>query len=40
MMLDAVNSELLLAVRQLWQQQVLVGIEAAEAGHGSSRVRA
>ncbi|HMW31140.1 MAG TPA: AAA family ATPase [Plasticicumulans sp.] len=38
MMLDAVNSELLLAVRQLWQQQVLVGIEAAEAGHG--RVRA
>ena len=38
MMLDAVNSELLLAVRQLWQQQVLVGIEAAEAGTG--RVRA
>lgn len=34
MMLDAVNGELLLAVRQLWQQQVLIGIEAAEAGRG------
>ena len=32
MMLDGVNSEILLAVRQLWQQEVLSGIEAAEAG--------
>ena len=31
MMLDGVNSEILLAVRQLWQQEVLSGIEAAEA---------
>lgn len=30
MMLDSVNSEILLAVRQLWQQEVLMGIEAAE----------
>ena len=30
MMLDGVNSEILLAVRQLWQQEVLSGIEAAE----------
>ena len=32
MMLDGVNGEILLAVRQLWQQEVLSGIEAAEAG--------
>jgi chromosome partitioning protein len=32
MMLDGVNSEILLAVRQLWQQEILSGIEAAEAG--------
>jgi chromosome partitioning protein len=31
MMLDGVNSEILLAVRQLWQQEILSGIEAAEA---------
>jgi len=31
MMLDGVNSEILLAVRQLWQQEVLSGIETAEA---------
>ncbi len=30
MMLDGVNAEILLAVRQLWQQEVLAGIEAAE----------
>ena len=32
MMLDGVNAEILLAVRQLWQQEILSGIEAAEAG--------
>lgn len=31
MMLDGVNAEILLAVRQIWQQEVLMGIEAAEA---------
>ena len=31
MMLDGVNGEILLAVRQLWQQEILSGIEAAEA---------
>ncbi|MCC6136219.1 MAG: AAA family ATPase [Gammaproteobacteria bacterium] len=31
MMLDSVNGEILLAVRQLWQQEILSGIEAAEA---------
>ena len=31
MMLDSVNAEILLAVRQLWQQEILVGIEAAKA---------
>jgi len=31
MMLDGVNAEILLAVRQLWQQEILSGIEAAEA---------
>jgi chromosome partitioning protein len=32
MMLDGVNIEILLAVRQLWQQEILSGIESAEAG--------
>ncbi|MCC7222035.1 MAG: AAA family ATPase [Candidatus Contendobacter sp.] len=32
MMLDGVNSEILLAVRQLWQQEILSEIESAEAG--------
>ena len=32
MMLDGVNTEILLAVRQIWQQEILAGIEAAEAG--------
>ncbi len=31
MMLDGVNAEILLAVRQLWQQEILSGIETAEA---------
>ncbi len=31
MMLDSVNAEILLAVRQLWQQEILSNIEAAEA---------
>ena len=31
MMLDGVNSEILLAVRQLWQQEILSEIESAEA---------
>ena len=30
MMLDGVNSEILLAARQIWQQEVLSGIEAGE----------
>jgi chromosome partitioning protein len=30
MMLDGVNAEILLAVRQLWQQEILAGIEAAQ----------
>jgi chromosome partitioning protein len=32
MMLDGVNSEILLAVRQLWQQEILSEIESVEAG--------
>ncbi|MCC8987419.1 MAG: AAA family ATPase [Candidatus Contendobacter sp.] len=32
MMLDGVNSEILLAVRQLWQQEILSAIESVEAG--------
>ena len=36
MMLDGVNSEILLAVRQLWQQEILSGIEAAEAGRAGA----
>ncbi len=31
MMLDGVNAEILLAVRQIWQQEILNGIESAEA---------
>ncbi len=31
LMLDGVNAEILLAVRQLWQQEILAGIEAAQA---------
>ncbi|HQC72388.1 MAG TPA: hypothetical protein PLE42_06680, partial [Candidatus Competibacteraceae bacterium] len=31
MMLDGVNAEILLAVRQIWQQEILSGIESAEA---------
>ena len=30
MMLDGVNNEILLGVRQLWQQEILSDIEAAE----------
>jgi anion-transporting ArsA/GET3 family ATPase len=40
MMLDGVNAEILLAVRQLWQQEILSGIEAAkraDEGAGMSR---
>jgi len=32
MMLDGVNAEILLAVRQIWQQEILSGIEAVEIG--------
>lgn len=35
MMLDAVNAEILLAVRQLWQQEILSGIETAQTQRNS-----